>query len=125
EQEAVEIRRRLAQDNPAAHEPNLATSLTNLSVRLAKAGRHGDALTTTAEAVKIYRRLAQDNPAAHEPNLATSLAVFAMLLVTKGDLHVALRATGGGCGAVPQTRCHGAARTTPTPRCAETAGGPA
>ncbi|MFD0159965.1 tetratricopeptide repeat protein, partial [Streptomyces sp. NPDC127139] len=39
EQEAVEIRRRLAQDNPAAYEPNLAGSLSNLGIRLAEAGR--------------------------------------------------------------------------------------
>ncbi|MFC7897528.1 tetratricopeptide repeat protein, partial [Streptomyces sp. NPDC057381] len=92
-EEAVEIRRRLAQDNPAAYEPNLATSLSNLGNRLAEAGRHDEALTTTEEAVEIRRRLAQDNPAAYEPNLATSLTVLAMLLAAKSDLYEALRAT--------------------------------
>ncbi|MFE1206276.1 tetratricopeptide repeat protein, partial [Streptomyces sp. NPDC058762] len=63
-EEAVDIRRRLAQDNPAAFEPDLAGSLSNLGNRLAQAGRHGEVLTTAEEAVEIRRRLARDNPAA-------------------------------------------------------------
>jgi tetratricopeptide (TPR) repeat protein len=93
-EEAVKIRRRLAAGNPAAYEPDLAASLSNLGVQLAEAGRRGEALPVTEEAVKIRRRLAAGNPAAYEPDLATSLAVFAMLLAAEGDLSAALRATG-------------------------------
>jgi hypothetical protein len=38
-QQAVQVYRRPAEANPAAYEPNLASSLNNLSVNLAEAGR--------------------------------------------------------------------------------------
>ncbi|MFJ4691488.1 tetratricopeptide repeat protein, partial [Streptomyces sp. NPDC088766] len=72
-QEAVVIRRRLAADDPAAHEPGLATLLSNLGLWLSRAGRWGEGLAAGQEAVVILRRLAADDPAAHEPGLATSL----------------------------------------------------
>jgi hypothetical protein len=65
--EAVEIRRRLAQDNPARFAPNLAVSLNNLSVRLSDAGDGAGALAAVREAVEIRRRLAQDNPVRFAP----------------------------------------------------------
>ena len=37
--------RRLAAGNPAAYEPDLASSLNNLSIRLADAGRRDEGLT--------------------------------------------------------------------------------
>ncbi|MEO1077119.1 MAG: tetratricopeptide repeat protein, partial [Bacteroidota bacterium] len=72
-EEAVTIRRRLAQRNPDAFEPDLATSLNNLGAFYSNLGRREDALTATEEAVAIRRRLAQRNPDAFEPNLAMSL----------------------------------------------------
>jgi hypothetical protein len=54
-EEAVEVRRRLAQANPAAYLPDLASSLNNLSVDMAEAGRRGDAHQARAEG----RELAQ------------------------------------------------------------------
>ncbi|MGH3568804.1 MAG: hypothetical protein ACRDRH_22810, partial [Pseudonocardia sp.] len=48
--DAVEIRRRLAATNPAAFEPDLASSLNNLSVMLSNLGRREDALTATSDA---------------------------------------------------------------------------
>lgn len=72
-QDAVGIRRRLAQDNPAAYLPDLADSLDDLGVRLAETGRWQEALTPSEDAVAIYRRLAQDNPAIYLSKLALSL----------------------------------------------------
>ena len=72
-EEAVQIRRRLAQANPAAYEPDLARSLNNLGIRYSGVGRREDALAPAEEAVQIYRRLAQANPAAYEPALARAL----------------------------------------------------
>ncbi|MCO6011089.1 tetratricopeptide repeat protein [Actinoallomurus purpureus] len=72
-QEAVDTRRRLAQANPDAYEPDLARSLNNLSVALSEVGRWERALTVTQEAVRVYRRLAQAKPDAYEPDLARSL----------------------------------------------------
>ncbi|MFB7114505.1 tetratricopeptide repeat protein [Streptomyces sp. NPDC056291] len=74
----------LAQDDPAAHEPDLAGSLSNLSMALWEAGRLAEALTIAEEAVEIYRRLAADNPAAHEPDLADSLSNLGPILSRAG-----------------------------------------
>jgi hypothetical protein len=49
-QDAVGIRRRLAQDNPAAFEPDLATSLHSLAGKLSEQGRRKEALTATRAA---------------------------------------------------------------------------
>ncbi|MFE5534094.1 tetratricopeptide repeat protein, partial [Embleya sp. NPDC056538] len=70
---AHDILRRLAEADPAAYEPDLATALNNLSIRLGNVGRRDEGLAANEEAVTIRRRLAAANPAAHEPDLATSL----------------------------------------------------
>jgi Tetratricopeptide repeat len=70
---AVDIRRRLAQAQPAAFEPALATSLNNLSIRLSESRDRAGALRAIQAAVEIYGRLAQVQPAAFEPALASSL----------------------------------------------------
>ena len=66
----MEIRRRLAQDNPARFASDLAVSLNTLSKRLSDAGDGAGALAAIREAVNTYRRLAQDNPARFAPDLA-------------------------------------------------------
>jgi tetratricopeptide (TPR) repeat protein len=72
-QEAVDIRRGLAQANPQAFLPDLAMSLTSLGNRLSELGRREEALAATQEAADIRRRLAQANPQAFLPDLAKSL----------------------------------------------------
>ncbi|WP_237492980.1 tetratricopeptide repeat protein [Streptomyces sp. YIM 132580] len=90
----MEIYRRLAKDNIAAHEPDLARSLSNLGGFLSEVRRPADALPPTEQAVEIRRRLAKDNPAAHEPELATSLSVWASVRFgEQHDLSGALQAT--------------------------------
>ncbi|MFJ4931621.1 hypothetical protein ACIP65_39090, partial [Streptomyces sp. NPDC088736] len=88
-----EIQRRLTAVNPAAYEPNLANSLSNLGAQLAQAGRRSEALAPIEEVAGIYQRLAADNPAAYEPNLASSLSLFAALLRAERDFSTALRVT--------------------------------
>ena len=90
-QEAVSIRRRLAQANPAAYEPNLAASLNNLASFVSELGDRQGALQPAQEAVSIYRRLAQANPAAYEPNLAMSLNNLANFVSELGDRQGALQ----------------------------------
>jgi tetratricopeptide (TPR) repeat protein len=76
-EEAVIIYRRLAEENPALHESNLALALNNLAFNFAKAGGHGaEALAAAEEAVSIYRRL-EENPALHRPYLARALITLA------------------------------------------------
>jgi flagellar basal body P-ring protein FlgI len=71
--QATNLFRQRAAANPAAYEPVLALSLTNLSNRLAEAGRRPAGLAAIEQAVEIRRRLAAGNPAAYEPDLALSL----------------------------------------------------
>ncbi|MFF2901112.1 tetratricopeptide repeat protein, partial [Streptomyces sp. NPDC057966] len=63
--EAVAIRRRLAEENPAAYMPDLAMALNNLGATLSNVGRREEALAVASEAVAIRRRLAEENPAAY------------------------------------------------------------
>ncbi|MFI6262163.1 tetratricopeptide repeat protein [Micromonospora sp. NPDC051006] len=67
------VYRRLAEANPAAYPPHLATSRNNLSVVLGEVGRRDEGLTAIEEATTLYRRLAEANPAAYPPDLAMSL----------------------------------------------------
>jgi tetratricopeptide (TPR) repeat protein len=58
-EEAVTIRRQLAQARPDAFLPNLASALNNQSVYLSDLGRREEALAAVEEAVTIRRQLAQ------------------------------------------------------------------
>jgi hypothetical protein len=69
----VAQQRRSAAADPAAHEPALASSLNNLSVRLGEAGRRDEGLAAIEAAVEINRRLVATNPIAYELDLALSL----------------------------------------------------
>ncbi|MFE3205842.1 tetratricopeptide repeat protein [Embleya sp. NPDC059237] len=73
DEHALDICRRLARANPAAHEPDLATSLNNLSIRFGAVGRREEGLAAGEEAAEVYRRLTRANPAAYEADLAASL----------------------------------------------------
>jgi hypothetical protein len=72
-EEAVTLRRQLAQANPDAYLPDLAGSVGNHALRLAEAGRREQALTLSEEAVTLRRQLAQANPDAYLPDLARAL----------------------------------------------------
>jgi tetratricopeptide (TPR) repeat protein len=80
-QEAIVIRRRLAQADPAAHEPMLANSLGNLGIDLWALGQSAEALEAMTEAVTLYRRRARAEPGAYEEDLAAELNNLAGALV--------------------------------------------
>ena len=90
--EAVNLYRQLADANPAAFTPDLATSLNNLSNRRAAAGDRAGALTAIDEAVDLYRQLADANPAAFTPDLAMSLNNLSVQRSAAGDRAGALTA---------------------------------
>ena len=71
-EEAVTIRRQLAQDHPDVVLPSLAAALNNQSSHLASLGRREEALAAIEEAVVVHRRLARDRPDAFLPDLAKS-----------------------------------------------------
>lgn len=58
-QEAVALRRELVALNRDAYLPVLASSVNNLAVRLAEAGRHAEALATAQETSAHYHDLAR------------------------------------------------------------------
>lgn len=84
--EATNLYRTLAEHNPAAYTPELATSLNNLANSQAENGQQHEALKTAQEAVTIRKKLAEQNPAAYNPDLATSLNNLAILL-SGGELY--------------------------------------
>ncbi len=61
-EEAVQLRRALAGDNPA-YLPGLAMALSNLGICYGEVGRHQDAIAPVEEAARLRRALAGDNPA--------------------------------------------------------------
>jgi len=84
--EAVAIRRRWAEQNPDAYEPNLAAALNNLANRLLEAGRGEEALPTIEEASELYRRLAEANPGVYEPEVVASQSNIAGAYLAIGDV---------------------------------------
>ncbi|GLZ16336.1 hypothetical protein Acsp04_65710 [Actinomadura sp. NBRC 104425] len=77
--EAAEIRRKLAEAEPAAYLHDFAMSLNNYGVRLAEVGDKRAALEPVREATGFYRRLAEAEPAVYLPDLAWSLCTTASI----------------------------------------------
>ncbi|MBQ9349250.1 MAG: tetratricopeptide repeat protein, partial [Oscillibacter sp.] len=78
--EALEIRRRLAEANPAAYEPDVALTCNNLGNLLSDTNRMEEAERYYTEALEIRRRLAEANPAAYEPDVAGTCNNLGILL---------------------------------------------
>ncbi|GAA4253693.1 P-loop NTPase [Dactylosporangium darangshiense] len=88
--EAVDLHRQLADANPDAFLPDLATSLHNLSNAQSDVGDRAAALTSITEAVELHRRLADANPDALVPGLAASLNSLSNRQGEVGDRAAAL-----------------------------------
>ena len=91
-QEAVRLRRALAQGSPEAYTPDLAGSLNNLANILSALGCRGEALEAAQEAVELFRVLVQGSPEAYTPDLARSLSNLANILSGLGRSGEALEA---------------------------------
>ncbi|KAG9076982.1 POC1 centriolar protein A, partial [Ceratobasidium sp. 370] len=89
-EEAVQIYRKLAADDPAAFTCDLASSLRDLSNRLSDLGRREEALEVIQEVAHLHRRLAADRPAAFTPDLAKSLDDLSLSLSDMGRREDAL-----------------------------------
>jgi protein O-mannosyl-transferase len=72
-EEALKIRRELAQENPAAYLPDMANTLINLANHDRTQKRIDEAREHYEEALKIHRQLAQQDPDAYVPYLAIAL----------------------------------------------------
>jgi tetratricopeptide (TPR) repeat protein len=71
---ALDLRRQLAQQNPAANLPDMATTLNNLGNLDRLQNRTGDARQHYEAAVGIHRQLAQQNLEQYLPDMAMALA---------------------------------------------------
>jgi Tetratricopeptide repeat len=91
-EDALKLRRQLAQVNPAGHLSDLAKSLLNLGMVLTGLGQDREALAADAEAVAVYRRLMLEDPAAYESDLADALYDLAVDLTQLGQYREALAA---------------------------------
>lgn len=83
-QEAVTIRRGLAEIAPATYLPDLAGSLNNLGGELAEAGRRTEALIYAQEATQLFRQFAEAVPTVYLPMFAGSLNNLAVILAEIG-----------------------------------------
>ena len=85
-EEALTIRRQLAQQDPDTYRPYLATTLNDLGILDAQQNRPGDARRHYDEALQSYRQLADQNPAAYLPYVAATLNNLALLDETQNRL---------------------------------------
>jgi tetratricopeptide (TPR) repeat protein len=83
-EEAVTIRRTLAQTQPDTFLPDLAASLNNLAPRLSGLGRREEALAAIEEAVTVRQTLAQAFPTVFTSRYANSLEIQATILSELG-----------------------------------------
>jgi tetratricopeptide (TPR) repeat protein len=72
-QEALSIRRQLAQANPEAYHPDVAMTLNNLALLYSGTQRMGEAEKALTEALTLRIELARKNPAAHVRELVVGI----------------------------------------------------
>ncbi len=89
-EEAVALRRELAQTSPDRSRPALAASLNNLGTQYFGLDRHDDAIKAVREAAELYRELAAENPARFRPGLAASLSTAGIWYALAGQADEAL-----------------------------------
>ncbi|MGH8590414.1 MAG: tetratricopeptide repeat protein [Gammaproteobacteria bacterium] len=72
-EEALKIRRKLAETNPETYLPDVAGTLNNLGILHSDQNRMGEARQAYEEALKTYRELAKTNPETYLPYVAMTL----------------------------------------------------
>lgn len=75
----MKVFRQLAQKNPEAYLPQVATTLNNLGILDGAQNRMNDARKEHEQALKTYRKLAQKDPEAYLPYVAMSLDNLVLL----------------------------------------------
>jgi tetratricopeptide (TPR) repeat protein len=91
-QEAVDIRRRLAEISPDTQLPDLAMSLSNLGGILCDCGRSQEAIQALQEAFAIHDHLARTKPSVFLPYVAGDLNNLCLALSDVGRQEEALEA---------------------------------
>lgn len=91
-EEAVDLHRGLAMEQPAVFNVELASSLIHLSHRLERLSRSEEALLAIQESVVLYRTATEDPSPSHHPGLAAALCTLSSLLSKYGIREEALAA---------------------------------
>jgi len=78
-QEPLEIYKELAEKNPEAYKPDVATTQNNLGILYSDLRRFEEAETAYQEALEIFKELAEKNPDAYKPNVAMTQNNFGNL----------------------------------------------
>jgi tetratricopeptide (TPR) repeat protein len=84
-EQALELRRQLAQQNPATYLPDMATTLNNLGNLDRMENRPRDAHQHYLAALEIHRQLERQNLERYRPDLATALNNLGMLEQSMGQ----------------------------------------
>ena len=79
-EEALEIRRELAKQNPEAYKPYVAMTLNDLGALLKNTNKLKQARGYYEEALEIYRDLAKQNPETYKPNVAMTLITLSSFI---------------------------------------------
>jgi len=88
-EEALNIRRKLAQANPQTYLPDVAGTLNNLGLLRHDKNKFEKAEKPYQEALKIYRKLTQVNPQTHLPDIGMTLNNLANLQRDKNEFEEA------------------------------------
>jgi tetratricopeptide (TPR) repeat protein len=88
--EALMLQRRLVEQTPDTHEPELANALGNIGIDLWHAGLLAESVAAMREAVDIYRRRAAYDPVAYDEDLAAELTNLTGALIGMGRFADAL-----------------------------------
>ncbi len=91
-EECLAIYRKLAEQNPAAYEPDVAMTLNNLGVLYSDNNDSSAAAAAYEECLAIRRKLAEQNPAAYEPDVAMTLNNLGVLYSDNNDSSAAAAA---------------------------------
>jgi tetratricopeptide (TPR) repeat protein len=81
--EALGLYQKLAQSNPDAYQPLVATMLTNLGIVYSSTQGLEEAETACGEALRLFQKFAQKNPAIYQSNVAALEGVLAELAQLK------------------------------------------
>ncbi|MBP6812036.1 MAG: tetratricopeptide repeat protein [Saprospiraceae bacterium] len=84
-EEALQIYRQLAQQNPQTYLPDVAMTLNNLANLYSDRNEFSQAQPLYEEALQIYRQLAQQNPQTYLPDVAMTLNNLAILYKARNE----------------------------------------
>ncbi|ODS36212.1 hypothetical protein BEH94_05145 [Candidatus Altiarchaeales archaeon WOR_SM1_SCG] len=96
--DALKIYKKLAEENPDAYLPDVATTQNNLGNLYSNLGRFKESEESYGDALKIYKKLAEENPDAYLPDVAMTQNNLGILYSDLGRFEEAEKAYGEALG---------------------------